>query len=362
MQANELAPNTVTEDDQRIPSAGKTYVAEQTSESETDTDYDETLSVIVEVDEEYLSETNSNSSPKRTKNTSNNEQSPVSKIQEMSAAVSSPDKNSTYSGSKTRTLSSEDEGFRTDDDVLDLLDDDDDHDDFGKIPVKKHVDGLRTTQNNAVPSSELEALNHCKNTSDKQINSSVSPAEGRITEISDNLRNDDVFLSVENEEKSRDLSETLEKLKVDANDIITSEESIGNISESSFPTKTSVDSESSSTLSDTPLSQDENYDAILKTLSVPGNREPAPDESEANDDLGKPELHSDDSRMQSETSEKSSELVRYFVALYNYDPSSMSPNSDGAEEELAFNEGDLIKVRFFYICFSLPPFAFLYNC
>ena len=307
MQANELAPNTVTEDDQRIPSAGKTYVGEQTSESETDTDYDETLSVIVEVDEEYLSETNSNSSPKRTKNTSNNEQSPVSKI-------------------------------------------------------KKHVDGLRTTQNNAVPSSELEALNHGKNTSDKQINSSVSPAEGRITEISDNLRNDDVFLSVENEEKSRDLSETLEKLKVDANDIITSEESIGNISESSFPTKTSVNSESSSTLSDTPLSQDENYDAILKTLSVPGNREPAPDESEANDDLGKPELHSDDSRMQSETSEKSSELVRYFVALYNYDPSSMSPNSDGAEEELAFNEGDLIKVRFFYICFSLPPFAFLYNC
>ena len=39
------------------------------------------------------------------------------------------------------------------------------------------------------------------------------------------------------------------------------------------------------------------------------------------------------------------EQVRVFLALYDYDPASMSPNPDAEEEELAFNEGDLIKVR-----------------
>lgn len=36
--------------------------------------------------------------------------------------------------------------------------------------------------------------------------------------------------------------------------------------------------------------------------------------------------------------------VRWFVALYDYDPVSMSPNPDAADEELGFREGDLIKV------------------
>ena len=39
------------------------------------------------------------------------------------------------------------------------------------------------------------------------------------------------------------------------------------------------------------------------------------------------------------------EQVRVFLALCDYDPGSMSPNPDAEEEELAFNEGDLIKVR-----------------
>ncbi|KAG9509028.1 RIMS-binding protein 2 [Fragariocoptes setiger] len=38
------------------------------------------------------------------------------------------------------------------------------------------------------------------------------------------------------------------------------------------------------------------------------------------------------------------EGVRYFVALFDYDPSSMSPNPDAAAEELAFKEGSIIKV------------------
>ena len=38
------------------------------------------------------------------------------------------------------------------------------------------------------------------------------------------------------------------------------------------------------------------------------------------------------------------ERVRVFLALYDYDPSTMSPNPDAEEEELAFKEGDLIRV------------------
>eukprot|EP00795_Rhopilema_esculentum_P015196 gene15196-6393_t len=36
--------------------------------------------------------------------------------------------------------------------------------------------------------------------------------------------------------------------------------------------------------------------------------------------------------------------VRVFVALFSYDPITMSPNTDGVDEELPFTEGDLIKV------------------
>lgn len=37
--------------------------------------------------------------------------------------------------------------------------------------------------------------------------------------------------------------------------------------------------------------------------------------------------------------------IRIFVALFSYDPASMSPNPDAAEEELPFSEGQILKVR-----------------
>lgn len=39
------------------------------------------------------------------------------------------------------------------------------------------------------------------------------------------------------------------------------------------------------------------------------------------------------------------ELTRVFVALFDYDPMSMSPNPDAADEELPFKEGQIIKVK-----------------
>ena len=38
------------------------------------------------------------------------------------------------------------------------------------------------------------------------------------------------------------------------------------------------------------------------------------------------------------------EPLKVFIALYDYDPSTMSPNPDAEEEELSFREGDLIRV------------------
>lgn len=40
--------------------------------------------------------------------------------------------------------------------------------------------------------------------------------------------------------------------------------------------------------------------------------------------------------------------ARWFVALYDYDPPTMSPNPDACEIELPFSEGDTIKVTLFF--------------
>ncbi len=53
--------------------------------------------------------------------------------------------------------------------------------------------------------------------------------------------------------------------------------------------------------------------------------------------------------------------VRIFIALFDYDPTTMSPNPDAMDEELPFKEGQLIKVSCWTLytlhehqsCFSL---------
>lgn len=37
--------------------------------------------------------------------------------------------------------------------------------------------------------------------------------------------------------------------------------------------------------------------------------------------------------------------IRIFVALFPYDPATMSPNPGATEEELPFTEGQIIKVK-----------------
>ena len=41
---------------------------------------------------------------------------------------------------------------------------------------------------------------------------------------------------------------------------------------------------------------------------------------------------------------------RIFVALFDYDPPTMSPNPEACDDELAFSEGQLIKVYISSTC------------
>lgn len=52
------------------------------------------------------------------------------------------------------------------------------------------------------------------------------------------------------------------------------------------------------------------------------------------------------------------ELTRVFVALFDYDPMSMSPNPDAADEELPFKEGQIIKVGQFFDVVTAKGFRF----
>lgn len=63
------------------------------------------------------------------------------------------------------------------------------------------------------------------------------------------------------------------------------------------------------------------------------------------DEYGDQDRLSPDFYEESETDPGAEEpLARIFVALFDYDPLSMSPNPDAAEEELPFKEGQIIKV------------------
>lgn len=52
--------------------------------------------------------------------------------------------------------------------------------------------------------------------------------------------------------------------------------------------------------------------------------------------------------------------VRIFVALFPYDPATMSPNPDAAEEELPFSEGQIIKVSSFSLFSAFTVLCFRY--
>ncbi|XP_072271838.1 RIMS-binding protein 2 isoform X8 [Pyxicephalus adspersus] len=83
--------------------------------------------------------------------------------------------------------------------------------------------------------------------------------------------------------------------------------------------------------------------------SFGGHRKWSPHRTRASDDrydsYGSREQISSEMYEESETDGGMEDYpVRIFVALFDYDPRTMSPNPDAAEEELPFKEGQIIKV------------------
>ncbi|XP_040203394.1 RIMS-binding protein 2 isoform X10 [Rana temporaria] len=83
--------------------------------------------------------------------------------------------------------------------------------------------------------------------------------------------------------------------------------------------------------------------------SIGGHRKWSPHRTRASDDrydnYGSHEQISSEMYEESETDGGMEDYpARIFVALFDYDPRTMSPNPDAAEEELPFKEGQIIKV------------------
>ena len=68
------------------------------------------------------------------------------------------------------------------------------------------------------------------------------------------------------------------------------------------------------------------------------------DEAHNNGRVSKNERSIEDTRSNHVDEETKPNNIRVFIALFTYDPITMSPNTDGVDEELSFAEGDLIKI------------------
>jgi hypothetical protein len=340
------------------------------SESETETEYGPPLSVIDEVDEDNLTDTNN---PQRTtENTTSDDEATLSNKQLKSLPADSS-KSSDLAASRSRTIASDDEGFRTEDDVLDLLDDDDgiigdskgDEDEsgvnkgerVGASRVNKgddrtsgddgEVDNRENGVNNGncwsnngnkiIGDTSVEQDKNDSNTEGNCDSSSRTETPGKGNSNDSLSQTDTVSCNMQENIEAHTNSHTT-----------TDDESTENLSESTCPTRTSLKSDSS--IYEEPPAADHALETIMATFSLPSNRGMASGESDHNGNMlsGSEQTSgviSGRNRAESERSENVSE--RYYVALYSYEPSLMSPNEDGADEELPFNEGDIIKVGHF---------------
>lgn len=349
------------------------------SESETETEYGPPLSVIDEVDEDNLTDTNSPTAQDRT---SDGEATLSNK--QLTSLPDDHSKNSDVSGSRSRTITSDDEGFRTEDDVLDLLNSEDDGtigeakgDNATSLTNKRQsastprVDksDFRTTSDNhndidnrtnsANGSNDRQSMDNAGILGDRTLQLGKVDSEAQenradldSVSLTEKVSGKTPVRSDDNGSKGQTVSASCNnqdgtESNSDGN-TTEDEESTENMSESTCPTRTSLRSDSS--LSEEPPAAESALETIMATLSLPDNRQgAAPAGSDGNENIPSGsdrtyEVVSGENRSDSEGSENASEQVRYFIALYKYDPLTMSPNVDGADEELPFNEADIIKV------------------
>ena len=233
------------------------------------------------------------------------EQTPLSIIQEedeedLSESVAFP---SNFS----RSHSAASEGFQSEDDVMDLLDDDHDQEESAThVLDSESVRRISQTERGAALSPEDE-------TSGGLGKYLAKGREDSKEEVSPNSHYR-LLDSIELEDSEGGVVE-LEGIETTYSD---TEADRGGVERSSTP----LDEQEQENLDDESTGQDEagHHDIPLADGQAP------PGEGY-------------------EECMASEEQVRVFLALYDYDPATMSPNPDAEDEELAFREGDLIKVR-----------------
>ncbi|XP_068681070.1 peripheral-type benzodiazepine receptor-associated protein 1-like isoform X3 [Montipora foliosa] len=236
------------------------------------------------------------------------EQEPLSIIQEedeedLSESVAFP---SNFSQSHSAS-----EGFQSDDDVMDLLDEDD-----GEGELAAHGVNIRKISGNGRP-AEAEL-------------SSVDKTAGSLG-LGQYLTKSDDILKVDSSQNSH--YRLLDNIEL--------EDSEAGIVEGD---------DLEATYSDTEADRDglERPSAPLDEHEQGNIAHQGMEQDEANpEDVALEEEEEEEhvpSGQGADDGAALEEQVRVFLALYDYDPSSMSPNPDAEEEELAFNEGDLIKV------------------
>ena len=320
-------------------------VAPLPSESETETEYGPPLSVIDEVDEDNLTDT---SNPQTTTENSCSDGESTLSNKQIKSLPKDSSKSSELSASRSRTGTSDDEGFRTEDDVLDLLDDDrsilKDSEGDGEKLVVNNSEGLGTS---GVNKDDNVMTNQHNDRTIEDTSVEQDTTDSNTEKHSSETLTVNCIIAEEDNNKSLSQADS-ESRSLQENEPTTDvDESTENLSESSCPTRTSVKSETS--ISEDPPEAEHALETIMNTLSLPGNRGMASGESDHGRSIASgqtSDLISEENRSGSEVSGNTTEQVRYFIALYSYDPLSMSPNQDDAEEELPFNEGDVIKVGF----------------
>lgn len=274
-----------------------------TSHTESETENGPLLSVIHEVDEDNLTD-----------------KAPSKHISENMSQKNLPHSSDVSGKNLSRSISSDDEGFRTEDDVLDLL-----HDELDDV---------------------CENINEVADNGNRSTK--INDGELSLHEVDNNKKNDPIGVQNDLPNGSKTTNNhtnvSLEKniaSSVDGNlesDIeMTDNASSNNLSESTY---SSDFSKSDSSISQDPPSADLAIQTIMNSLSLPSDGKMT--SHKISECVSGVSLES--SQFDYEQKQNSLEEVRYFIALYSYDPLLQSPNDNGADEELPFNKGDVIKV------------------
>lgn len=86
-------------------------------------------------------------------------------------------------------------------------------------------------------------------------------------------------------------------------------------------------------------------DSVERDSEPEGEGEGAASSAQQNSELAAVPTSPEEGSPGDQTYTVPEEEVRIFIALYDYDPVTMSPNPGAEDEELSFKEGDLVKVR-----------------